>query len=58
MMERDVMQGRAADLMREALVLLDRLDADLAAVHLQWALDLMRQKSIMTRLRAPKRKIR
>lgn len=57
MIDREVMQGRAVDLMREALVLLDRLDAEHAAVHLQWALDLVRQKSITTRLRAPRKKI-
>lgn len=58
MSDREIMHSRATNLMRETLTLLDVLGADIAAVHVQWALDLVKQEPITTRLRAPKKKNR
>lgn len=58
MSDREIMHSRATDLMREALVLLDRLGADIAAVHVQWALDLVKEERVPTRHKMHKRKWR
>lgn len=55
MSDREIMQCRATDLMRETLTLLDRLGADIAAVHVQWALDLVKEERVPTRCKVSKR---
>lgn len=58
MSDREIMRSRATELMRETLTLLDRLGADIAAVHVQWALDLVKEERASTRCKALKRKHR
>ena len=50
MTDREILHSQATDKMREALVLLDLLGADLAAVHVQWALDLVKKPRVSARL--------
>lgn len=56
MTDRDSMQMRAIELMRDALSLLDRIGADIAAVHVQWAMDILNEARIPKKSRQSTRK--